>query len=51
MLVTLAIGAVFLGEASELNMARLAAGTLFICWRPARQKCLTDPALRLDRLC
>ncbi|WP_259668339.1 MULTISPECIES: hypothetical protein [Rhizobium] len=30
MLVTLAIGAVFLGEASELNMARLAAGTLFI---------------------
>ncbi|MBB4193477.1 putative membrane protein [Rhizobium aethiopicum] len=29
-LVTLAIGAVFLGEASELNMARLAAGTLFI---------------------
>ncbi|MBX5225759.1 hypothetical protein HJC06_04860 [Rhizobium sp. NLR9b] len=29
-LVTLAIGAVFLGEASELNMARFAAGTVFI---------------------
>ncbi|MBX4906304.1 MULTISPECIES: hypothetical protein [Rhizobium] len=29
-LVTLAIGAVFLGEASELNMARLAAGIVFI---------------------
>ncbi len=29
-LVTLAIGAVFLGEASDLNMVKLAAGTLLI---------------------